>query len=445
MKTTNRKQTKRVLPITFMSGFEPTRIIDQRTPGRLIDVLEETDHLRRYKEDFELAKSLGITTLRIAVPMHRSEKEPGVYDFTWIEACVKELREYGIEPIFDPMHHTSWTMYMNKGIAEEDFPIHYQNFVEALCLHFPHVKYYTIINEPQLTHFFCGPAQVWPPYLTDEKDVGKMFKNLIFSIRDISTFLHKHGKVHVYVESCEHHKGVDAKSKKDAHHRNITRFTMLDLLLGKVTEKHPMYKYYLNGMTQEEIADFSVNPVTIDYLGLDYYDHCDCMWGTNKKGETVQIPNSSPTGFANIALQYARRYRIPLMLSETNIRGYITDRISWCKYMLSECEKASKRLQKMNISFWGFCWYPFIDSMDWDSLLRKADGHIDPQGIIYLKEGTLERCISEFSEIVKKVATGEFTSKDIIPYKFRSPLTKKLKGFINGPMKNWKWRKPETK
>ena len=29
----------------------------------------------------------------------------------------------------------------------------------------------------------------------------------------------------------------------------------------------------------------------------------------------------------------------------------------------------------------GYCWFPFVDSVDWNSLLARADGCIDPVGV----------------------------------------------------------------
>jgi len=46
------------------------------------------------------------------------------------------------------------------------------------------------------------------------------------------------------------------------------------------------------------------------------------------------------------------------MLSETNIRGFVSDRISWLKYMVEQ-ETLEKYLPR-GIPFRG--WYPFVDS-----------------------------------------------------------------------------------
>jgi hypothetical protein len=93
------------------------------------------------------------------------------------------------------------------------------------------------------------------------------------------------------------------------------------------------------------------------------------------------VPSPARIGFAEVALQYARRYpHLSLMLTETSIRGYVLDRLSWLKYMVEQ----SEMLLRNGVDLRGFCWFPFIDSTDWGSLLRRAENHLDPVGIYWL-------------------------------------------------------------
>jgi hypothetical protein len=122
-------------------------------------------------------------------------------------------------------------------------------------------------------------------------------------------------------------------------------------------------------------------------------------------------------GFAATALEYALRYKLPVMLSETNLRGEVTDRISWLKYMLAECETLGRALEPLGAPFLGFCWYPFIDSTDWSSLVREANRAIDPQGV-YSLDSDFERRGSELSRLFAALAKGEATWADIPAYPF---------------------------
>ena len=57
-----------------------------------------------------------------------------------------------------------------------------------------------------------------------------------------------------------------------------------------------------------------------------------------------------------------------MILGETNIRGLPSDRASWLKYALEQYEEA----QSLGVQLEGFCWFPYIDSSDWDSLLGRG-------------------------------------------------------------------------
>ncbi len=83
-------------------------------------------------------------------------------------------------------------------------------------------------------------------------------------------------------------------------------------------------------------------------------------------------------------MDYVNRFNLPVMLTETNIRGYVSDRISWLKYMVEQCEILQDMLAPRNIPFKSFCWSPFIDSTDWCSLVTQANCNIDRRGFFGL-------------------------------------------------------------
>jgi len=211
-----------------------------------------------------------------------------------------------------------------------------------------------------------------------------------------------------------------------------------DMVLGKVDEKHRLYDYLrTNGASEERLARLRAKPARIDVLGLDYYSHCELEWCTQGR----IYPNQTPEGLVPTALEYAERYRLPLMLTETNIRGYVSDRISWLKFMVEQCEEIETKLAPLGLAFEGFCWYPFIDSTDWCSLVKEANGNIDPQGIYYLDSDCRKRNASELSEIFASLARGQISSKDIPAYRFQPPLDRQLEGFLP-MMAHWHWREP---
>jgi hypothetical protein len=123
------------------------------------------------------------------------------------------------------------------------------------------------------------------------------------------------------------------------------------------------------------------------------------------------------------------------MLGETNIRGFASDRVSWLKYTLEQCERA----RDAGVAFEGYCWFPFVDSADWASLLARAEGIVDPVGVYWLDEH-YDRRPSSMSDAYRLVASGA-TSSSLPAYRFRPPVSEWLQGWLPH-MDRWEWRDP---
>jgi beta-glucosidase/6-phospho-beta-glucosidase/beta-galactosidase len=416
----------------FLSGFESTHIFGSST-----DVLETTGHLTRLQEDFALVRRCGLRELRYSAPWHRIERVRGQYDWQWMDEALTHLRASGVDPILDPLHHTSFPDWLEGGFANPEFPELYLKFVTAIAERYPWIWQYTVVNEPFVTTWFCGHEGKWYPFGTGDTTFVPMLMNVIEAIVSTSRMLVETlPEVRlVHVDAAEAHRAIDKESEPHAIRSNHLRFLVPDLVLGRVDKDHALYNYLIdNGARDEQLAKFRAEPARIDVMGLDYYSHCELEWCVTGR----VLPNTAPQGLVPTALEYAERYRLPLMLTETNIRGFVSDRISWLKFMVEQCEEIERRIGEMGLSFEGFCWYPFIDSTDWCSLVTKANCNIDPQGIYWLEKGTLRRNASELSEIFAALARGQITSKDIPAYRFRPPVDEALAALMP-KMAHWNW------
>lgn len=417
----------------FLSGFESTHIFGSGT-----DVLNLTKHTDFVEEDLDLVNLCGLDLMRYSAPWHSIEREKGVYDWKWLDKALNRFQELGIELIIDPLHHTSFPDWLADGFANPEFADSYVKFIEQLAARYPWVRFYTIINEPFVTALFCGGEGIWYPYLKSKKS----FVSMILNMGEATCRISKHlittlDEVHfVHVDACEKHRPINAESIENAKFRNELRFLVPDLVLGKIDAAHTLYAYLLrHGATSDKLEWFAENPSRIDILGFDYYAHSELEWNLDVR----VYPNRNPEGFADIAMEYVNRYQLPVMLTETNIRGSLSDRVSWLKFMVEQCEILEQRLIPKNIPFHGFCWYPFIDSTDWCSLVRQANGRIDPQGIYHLTGENMRRNSSELSEVFASLACGAISSADIPAYTFQTPLDVELAGFL--PLMNhWQWQ-----
>ncbi|MCU1295110.1 MAG: glycoside hydrolase family 1, partial [Bryobacterales bacterium] len=233
----------------------------------------------------------------------------------------------------------------------------------------------------------------------------------------------------VHSDTAEHHRAADRRTASWVEHVNARRFLILDLILGRLGERHPLYPYMLrHGAADRDLKWFQDHPGSVSILGLDYYLHSEMewFWNTSHDRPDIRATNQSPRGFASVAEDYVERFGLPIMLTETNIRGSVFERLSWLKFMEEQCEE----LVLSGQDFRGFCWYPSIDTTDWANCCTQCTRVVDPQGIWTLDSSRTTRHDSELSETYGALARGEITSADIPARPFSQELARRLRGYF---------------
>jgi beta-glucosidase/6-phospho-beta-glucosidase/beta-galactosidase len=424
-----------------LGAFESTHIVGSGT-----DVLETTKHLDRWQSDLTLLHESGIRALRYPAPWHRVEPSPGAYDFSWLDGPLCWMRDHGLEPILDPLHHTSFPEWLDDGFANPEFSSLYSRFLGLLAERYPWVRDWTVFNEPLPTTVFCSQTGLWYPYQTGDPSFVAMTLNVARAIcegtRVISERIPK--ARFVYIDTCEHHSARDSRTESAAWFFNERRFLIHELVLGRVDSTHALHSYLIrNGAPPDDLASFRENPGRIDLLGLDYYPHSELEWFTGRARNEGNLRNRStpdPRGFAEVARDYIDRFQRPVFLGETNIRGFVTDRLTWLRFM----EEQAERLEADGTPLEAFCWFPSIDSTDWCHLCTKCTRSVDPQGIWWLDGERWDRHESELSHTYRLLAQGKIRSTDIAPYYLQAPVDRQLAGYQKF-MRDWSgWREPET-
>ena len=421
--------------LRYVTGFEGTQMFGHGT-----DVLDTTEHTVRYKEDLKLLVADGIDTFRCCIPWHKIERVRGVYDWAWTDRYLGYVRRLGLKPIVDPLHHTSFPQWLEHGFAHPDFPEVYQNFVRAFAQRYRWVTDYTIINEPLATAVLAGFMGEWYPHWRDRAGVVPIVLGKARAISRITPMLERMvpGLRVVHVDTCEKHYALDPESQYHTDFGNDLRFVIMDLILGRMEEGHPLWGIFReHGLTDEDVAAFKAHPARIDVLGLDFYAHSELGWTVEGQSDGFL-----PWGFKRVALEYSDRYPdYPIMLTETNVRGRIEDRITWLKYMVQETEALVPELEARGRRFEGFCWYPYIDSTDWCTLCREPNRRIDPQGVFVLDPASFNRVGTELSDIYRRLAQGEIGSAEIPAYRIEEPvMLDRRVGKYLPLMAGWDWR-----
>jgi len=412
--------------VEFIGAFESTYL-----PRHDVDILETSGHVRRWQADLALLRETGITRLRYPIRWHRIEAEPAAYDWRSTDEVLGFMRDEGFSPIVDLVHHTSYPRWLLGGFGNMQFGQRYLKFCEAFANRYPWIREYTLFNEPFGTLFLAGHEGIWPPHGRGTVSFIQLLRNVLPAVSRAAAMYREllPAARHLYVDTCEAHVAADPESEHYAAVANDRRFLVLDLLLGsRLDPSRPYLREVLEAGGEDLLL---IEPSAIDVLGLDYYSHSE--WYYLRSGG--QAPSPEPAGLAALASYYWERYRLPMILSETNIRGFTPDRASWFKFTLEQCEQARRE----GVPLEGYCWFPFVDSVDWDSLLARADRHIDPVGVYWL-DARLDRHPSSMARSFRMAVSGTPASQ-LPAYRFSPPLNERLTGFHRF-MSGWEWQEP---
>ena len=126
------------------------------------------DSYNRYKEDFDLAKSLNTNAIRISIEWARIEPENGVFDEKEIihyKKVLKYAKSIGLKT-YVTLHHFTNPIWFTKlgGWTNGKSNQYFARYCKKCAVEFDeYIDTYLTINEPQvytLMSYFLG---VWPP------------------------------------------------------------------------------------------------------------------------------------------------------------------------------------------------------------------------------------------------------------------------------------------
>lgn len=391
----------------FATGIENSYPTIKLPDGRIkrIDEMEKTRHYKYWREDFDLVNESGIKYLRYGPQYFSTHVAPGVYDWNFIEEALNELRVLGITPLVDLCHFgvPDWI----GNFQNTDWPHYFAEYAGAFARRFPDVHFYTPVNEIFIAAMFSAQYGWWNECLNDDRSFVTALKNLckanmlamqeILKVQPEAYFIQS--------ESSEYFHAENPGVRSLCDFLNQKRFLSLDLTFG-----HPVdvtiYKYLLeNGMTDKEYSWFGDNHVTSHgrcIMGNDYYITNEHMVHTD--GSTS--PAGEIFGYYIITHQYFRRYRLPVMHTETNITEPFS--VHWLKKQWANVY----RLKQDGVPIIGFTWYSLIDQVDWDTALRNDSGVVNSLGLYDMNRNIrpvgqqYKNLISEWKEVIANESYG---------------------------------------
>lgn len=397
----------------WLAGIEDTFVTapSPRT-GRTLDEYELTGHYDRLEADLDLHAQLGVRAVRHGIPWHRIEPAPGRWDFEWADRPLEGLLARGIQPIVDLVHY-GLPAWLEDAYLNPDYPARVAEYAARIAERYRgRIHCYTPLNEPRVTAWYCGRLGWWPPFRRGWRGFVQVLlaicRGIVATVR--AQLAVDPRIVHVHVDATDLYDTEVAALADEAQRRQALVFLALDLVTGRVHERHELHDWLLaNGADAAALAAFVAEPVEPDVLGINLYPlFSSKRLVATSRGTRIRMPYAGADIVERLAAEYWRRYRRPLLIAETASEGTVARRRAW----LDDSVRAVARARARGIPLVGYTWWPLYALVSWGYREGRlpADAYLRQMGLWDLRRGDagLERVatslVERYAELVAGVA-----------------------------------------
>ena len=366
------------------------------------DLLAETNHYDRYKEDLGLVKEMGLQVLRYNLPYYKVQKGPGKYDWEFADAAMKEIKRLGITPILDLMHFGVPDFI--GDFQNPELPMHFAEYCGAVAQRYPWVRFYTPVNEVYVTARASAKDGIWNEQLKSDKAFITAMKHCVAAsiMGNHQIAKYRPDCVIVQSESAEYTHEMRVVESDAVRLGNKLRFLSLDLLYAHTIDAEVLLYCLDNGMTREELKWFMAGePPGYQIMGNDYY-------GRNEriiKPDGTMCSAEDVLGWYTMTKQYYDRYHKPVFHTETNTFD-AKDAECWLwKQWVNVL-----RIRRDGVPVVGFTWYSLLDQVDWDISLAEKRLKVNACGLYDLDRNI--RPVGESYQMLLK----EFGQITLVPH-----------------------------
>lgn len=335
-------------------------IKDQATDSQNYISGRACDHYHHFREDFDIAKSLGHNAHRFSIEWSRIEPEEGKFNDAEIEhyrEVIKALRERGMEPFVTLWHLTLPLWFRDKGgWVSPDAATYFGRYAKRMAEELKEVTFWITLNE---TNVYTGHGYwrgIWPP--------GKR------SLWDYCIANHRLSQAH-------------RKAYRAIHDTNPKAYVGVAHAMIYFTHFFAVLKnFFWNRLFLHSIKTY------LDFIGINYYvsdrprsEHSDMGWGID------------PEGLYDV-LKQAARFGKPIFITENGLadvrdsqRGAcIREHLDWMQKAMNEGAPVR-----------GYFYWSLLDNFEWDK------GFWPRFGLVEVDYTTRERKIRPSAYEYKKI------------------------------------------
>jgi hypothetical protein len=167
----------------------------------------------------------------------------------------------------------------------------------------------------------------------------------------------------VHVDAADLYLASEPSLAREAEHRQQIGFLALDLVCGRVDERHPLRGWMLgHGIPSSTLDGFMQHPASPDVIGINLYPLFSQKSLKRVGGRLrVTMPYASGIIVEQLLELYHRRYGRPMLISETASEGSVLRRRGW----LEASVLAVRRARARGLPVHGYTWWPMFALVAW--------------------------------------------------------------------------------
>jgi dTDP-4-dehydrorhamnose reductase len=375
-----------MLPLELWGGHECTV---NRVGDALHDQTRRTGHQDRIS-DLDRFAELGLKALRYPVLWERVDPSGrGDPDWRWTDERLARIRELGMRPIAGLLHHGSGPSSTN--LLDEGFAQAFAAYARAAAERYPWIADWTPINEPLTTARFSALYGHWYPHVADEPRFWAALLNQIEATRLAMAEIRKVRPDARLIQTED--LGRTYSTRAVAHQAdfdNARRWMTWDLLAGRVTPGHALWRRLEGFGFGERLRALAEDPCPPDVLGVNHYltsdrfldhrtgDYPDERIGGNEfmafaDVEAVRALLPAPGGLEGALEEAWTRYGQPIAVTESHNGCSREEQVRWIR----EAWEAAGRLRGRGAEVQAVTAWALLGTHDWNSLLTRHLGHYE--------------------------------------------------------------------
>ncbi len=357
-----------------------------RTGDRYCDQSELSGFSRR-DDDIDRFAALGISALRY--PVLWEQIASGALDLSWHAARLNRLRTLGIRPIIGLLHHGSGPA--GTDLLDPAFASRLAYHARAVAEQFPWVRDWTPVNEPLTTARFAALYGHWYPHLVDERSFWTALLNQIDATRLAMAEIRLVNPTARLIQTEDLGKTcATPPCTAQAQFDNERRWATWDLLEGRVTTGHPLWRRLCRFGLQRRLEAIEAAPCPADVIGIDHYltsdrflDHRIDLYPHSLRGrsplgrfadvEAVRVGGLEVPGLETALRECWSRYARPMAVTELHNACTREEQMRW----FAEGWATARRLSNEGLTIEGVTAWNVLGSRGWERLLTCENGEYE--------------------------------------------------------------------